>query len=675
MIDGDDRRIRIEIGTARDTVADLADALQVAAPFGLEIGGVVVPRLAPLVEVDSLVEGARVVPAGGPSARADPPERPSPFESAIVAGPSCSPWMPLTAGRHGVGRSPAVTVHLDDPSVELHHGLLLVDGSVRIVQLTGRAPIEVVTPDGTTPVVDEVGAVEIRPGDVVAIGTSRLALRVATAVTPAAVGHDVHASTVGPAAGDHWRRELRRGPSPPDDVADDPISVPAPSPLPPFPAVTALVGAGVAAAGAVVLAAVLDQAMFAVLALVGALASFATWAVGAIGVARRRRNVRRSDRAEAEHFEQRLRDHHRIAGERHRARNPELVDLIDDALGERRLVWSRRIGREGLRVVLGRGTLVLPPALGPGDPTRSGPSAAQLAAVRRWSHFTDVAIPVVIAPAEAFAVAGAPHAVAALLRSVVVQIAVTIGPADVRIVIVTDDEARWEWVSWLPQAHGVLGEVLVFGTRELERLAEVASGAGPPDERRIVLIVDVPGALTVRTGPLRRFVGIDRVSTIVACMTGAAVPSVCRRVLTIGSTGRAEWSGPRGDDDFTADHVVTAGLGEPVARRVALALAGLVDPEVVGESVAGMPASLAFSALHPEVFTRGADGIVEAWRDGGDDAPLAVVIGMSADGVVELDLDRDGPHALVAGTTGSGKSELLRTMVVEPRRQGSARPS
>ena len=32
-------------------------------------------------------------------------------------------------------------------------------------------------------------------------------------------------------------------------------------------------------------------------------------------------------------------------------------------------------------------------------------------------------------------------------------------------------------------------------------------------------------------------------------------------------------------------------------------------------------------------------------------------------GIVYLDLDGDGPHALIAGTTGSGKSELLRTFI------------
>ena len=665
VIDADDHRVRIEVGTPRDTVADLADALGVRAPFGLEIGGIVVAPQRPLVEVESLVEGARVAPLGGPSDSAQPPDATSTFEFAIVAGPSCRPWVPLPTGRHGVGRSPALTVHLDDPSVELHHALLVVDRSVRIVQLTGRTPIDVVTPDGSAPVVDDGDGIEIRPGDVVAIGASRVAFRVAPAdAASTASNRDVHASTVGPAAGDPWHRELRRGPPPPDEAPDDPIRLPMPSPRDPFPPATALVGAGVAALGAVVLAVVLGQAMFAVIALVGALASFATWVVGVVGVARRRARARRSARAADAHFEQRLRDHHRLAGDRHRARNPDLAQLIGDALGERHLVWSRRIGRDGVRVGLGPGTLALQPVVESGDSSRPDPSATQLATVGRWSCVSGVVIPVVIAPAEAFAVAGAPHAVRGLLRSIVIQVATTLGPADVQIVVVSDDAPGWEWVSWLPHARSALGDVLVFGTDELERLADVGSMAVPLDDRRVVLIVDAPDALTVRTGPLRRFVGSDRVSTIVGCAAGAGVPNVCRRVLTIGSTGRAEWSGPRRDDDPTVDEVLVAGLGEPVARRVARALAGLADPEDVTESVAGMPATLAFSALHPEVLGRGVAGIVDAWLAGGDDPPLAVVVGASVDGVVELDLDRDGPHALIAGTTGSGKSELLRTIVV-----------
>ncbi|MBZ2197565.1 FtsK/SpoIIIE domain-containing protein [Occultella gossypii] len=49
-------------------------------------------------------------------------------------------------------------------------------------------------------------------------------------------------------------------------------------------------------------------------------------------------------------------------------------------------------------------------------------------------------------------------------------------------------------------------------------------------------------------------------------------------------------------------------------------------------------------------------GIVRGWAG---DSGLSAVIGVGPAGPLRLDLGVDGPHALVAGTTGSGKSELL----------------
>ena len=56
--------------------------------------------------------------------------------------------------------------------------------------------------------------------------------------------------------------------------------------------------------------------------------------------------------------------------------------------------------------------------------------------------------------------------------------------------------------------------------------------------------------------------------------------------------------------------------------------------------------------------------VAAAWRSAGPDPSPVAILGEAADGVVEIDLVRDGPHALIAGTTGAGKSELLRTFVV-----------
>ena len=50
-------------------------------------------------------------------------------------------------------------------------------------------------------------------------------------------------------------------------------------------------------------------------------------------------------------------------------------------------------------------------------------------------------------------------------------------------------------------------------------------------------------------------------------------------------------------------------------------------------------------------------------RRGGPDPTPRAVVGGTAEGPFVIDLVRDGPHVLVGGTTGSGKSEFLRTLV------------
>src|SRR5664279_4242129 len=45
------------------------------------------------------------------------------------------------------------------------------------------------------------------------------------------------------------------------------------------------------------------------------------------------------------------------------------------------------------------------------------------------------------------------------------------------------------------------------------------------------------------------------------------------------------------------------------------------------------------------------------------DGSASTVLGIGPDGPVWVDLDRDGPHLLVVGTTGAGKSELLQTLI------------
>jgi S-DNA-T family DNA segregation ATPase FtsK/SpoIIIE len=63
-----------------------------------------------------------------------------------------------------------------------------------------------------------------------------------------------------------------------------------------------------------------------------------------------------------------------------------------------------------------------------------------------------------------------------------------------------------------------------------------------------------------------------------------------------------------------------------------------------------------------DLLDQSAGATARRWAAGRLEPGLSIPLGRSARGVRDLDLEADGPHVLVAGTTGSGKSELLRTI-------------
>ncbi|PFG44103.1 S-DNA-T family DNA segregation ATPase FtsK/SpoIIIE [Isoptericola jiangsuensis] len=168
---------------------------------------------------------------------------------------------------------------------------------------------------------------------------------------------------------------------------------------------------------------------------------------------------------------------------------------------------------------------------------------------------------------------------------------------------------------------------------------------------------------------------VRRGSVVVLRLAEAAtrpVPSWCRATLQVTTDGRTRRTAPDGTDETAPLAGVSADRAERTARRIAaLRALGRSTADLVPSPapVLGGPATPALDPARDDLpATAPLAGLVDltdpaaAWtRADGWSVPL----GVGTDGSpVRFDLVADGPHLLVAGTTGAGKSELLQSLVL-----------
>ena len=343
--------------------------------------------------------------------------------------------------------------------------------------------------------------------------------------------------------------------------------------------------------------------------------------------------------------------------------------------------------------------------------------AHRLVAATRVVPKTPVVVP--LRSLSSIAVVGDPPAARALAGSWLASLAAFHAPTDLRIVgWVPRYAARaWEWVKWLPHTRDPLagegfGRAERAVTTDLLRFAEqVEAVAGPrlgqaarrarepeawepPDgasgmvAEHVVVLVDTyaPDADVAAVKHLDTLLerGADLAVTVIALVDDPTrVPSTCGARVELVPDGTATYreAGPDGRVELavSADQLDRA-AAERLARWLApLRLTGsdagadLIDTvrlvDLLGLEHAGQVTP--WEGLTVRDLVAGASEPATSWEAPARDPAelLQTPIGIGADGsplvldLKDLAAGGMGPHGMLVGATGSGKSELLRSLV------------
>lgn len=332
--------------------------------------------------------------------------------------------------------------------------------------------------------------------------------------------------------------------------------------------------------------------------------------------------------------------------------------------GSRRM-WERRPEHSDfLRVRAGIGTqascrsIVVPP--------RSLAEEYDPVAVDQLERFTrtyaSIEAPIALALNESKVVRvdGEPDECRAFLRALLCQVACFHSPNEIAIAAVVDGAVRdcWDWLKWLPhntisEASGLPDSSLVYADLE-EASRALRQGSSRGGYARLVIVIDDPYGTNDQAG-------LSDLSPDVICLVvgrGDCEVSAQRSVYRLDK-GELSLQSDSALWQVTAD-TLDLYSAKAFARRLARYRSGPSHTDGVQEWCTAL-AVADIAAIGKEQF----------WTVRDDaDAAFAIPLGLTESGeLIHLDLKEAahggvGPHGVCVGATGSGKSELLRTVVL-----------
>ncbi|HEV7973677.1 type VII secretion protein EccCa [Amycolatopsis sp.] len=270
-----------------------------------------------------------------------------------------------------------------------------------------------------------------------------------------------------------------------------------------------------------------------------------------------------------------------------------------------------------------------------------------------------------------------------LARALLAQLATFHSPSDLRIALCVHNGRLhdWEWAKWLPHATAATASDATGPQRlvadNLTTLAELlgndlgerpsfSRGSAPGHDHPHVLVV-IDGGRAFGEPRLVRDGGHHGITLL---DIGVEEPKASSNEQTLALHAAKDQLGMIVGDG-SEQRLGFLGTPDTLDRGAAEALARMMTPLYQGTAVvseAPMSATFGLAGLLGIGDPRDTDTAV-TWAPRAARDRLRIPLGVNPEGrPVELDLKESaeggmGPHGLVIGATGSGKSELLRTLV------------
>ncbi|MEI2778232.1 MAG: FtsK/SpoIIIE domain-containing protein [Tetrasphaera sp.] len=385
--------------------------------------------------------------------------------------------------------------------------------------------------------------------------------------------------------------------------------------------------------------------------------------------------------------------------------HPPVADCLAHAHSRGELLWSRRPEhREFLQVRLGVG--ILPALTRPVTRVTNGlPELAEPSRdlAHRLAVLTDAPVTADLRVSGGLGLCGAASALEGAARAVVAQTVCLHSPTELVICCFTSAEGRtrWAWLEWLPHVTSPRSPTPMHLSADsgsarilMERLEEVvdqraktphptprgqvASDKEPaaPPLPALVVIVDDPLADRSRLTRLAERGPDAGVFVVWVTPIRSDLPAACRTFLEVTDRSGAHVGHVR--EGTTIEPVRIETVDAESAASLARALAPVADVGAPAVDDTDLPRSVPVVSVlgaeavdHSElVLTRWRENLSWVARDGMPLRPreragdLRAIVGHAGSEPFTLDLRAQGPHALVGGTTGSGKSEFLQAWVL-----------